>query len=90
VGQVAYIPLQNNTRFIYYLITKERYFGLPTKENFRASLEDLKRLVVDHGVKALAMPRIGSGLDKLPQEWVAETIKNVFQSVDVEITMYYL
>ncbi|XP_029348323.1 ADP-ribose glycohydrolase OARD1-like [Acyrthosiphon pisum] len=63
VGSVAY--LQENDRFIYYLITKELSNQKPTYNCITAAITKLRDLIVEHGVKKLAIPRIGCGLDKL-------------------------
>ncbi|KAF0767140.1 ADP-ribose glycohydrolase OARD1-like [Aphis craccivora] len=63
VGSVAY--LQENNRFIYYLITKELSKHKPTYNSITAAITKLRDLIVEHGVKKLAIPRIGCGLDKL-------------------------
>jgi len=63
VGDVAY--LQQNNRYIYYLITKERSFRKPTYESLTAAITKLRDFIVKHGVKKLVIPRIGCGLDKL-------------------------
>ncbi|KAF0721281.1 ADP-ribose glycohydrolase OARD1-like [Aphis craccivora] len=70
VGSVAY--LQENNRFIYYLITKELSKHKPTYNSITAAITKLRDLIVVHGVRKLAIPRIGCGLDKL--DWSRLTI----------------
>lgn len=64
-SQVAF--LQQGDRFIYYLITKEKYWHKPTYETLRLCLRELFRLCSEHNVHKLSLPRIGCGLDRL--EW---------------------
>lgn len=80
VGDVAY--LQQNNRYIYYLITKERSFKKPTYESLTAAILKLRDFIVEHGVKKLAIPRIGCGLDKLKWSQVQSIIKNKFKDVE--------
>lgn len=83
VGNVAY--LQQNDRFIYYLISKELSNGKPTYKSITAAITKLRDFIVEHRVKKLAIPRIGCGLDKL--EWciVKNIIKGLFRGVGCEI-----
>merc|ERR1712110_303698 len=50
--------LQRKGRSIYYLVTKRTYGSKPTMETLEASLNAMKRHMVSHGVKKLAMPHI--------------------------------
>lgn len=91
-GEVAYltVPDSDPPRHIFYLITKVRYFHKPTQNNFAEALRALRRLCEELGVTNLAVPRLGSGLDKLPKEWVESIIMEVFEGWDGRIRMYYL
>lgn len=72
------------------LVTKERYFHKPTLETLRQSLEDLRGQAAERGLKKLAMPKIGCGLDKLKWEDVSTAIKEVFGDTDTEILVRYI
>ncbi|GES78130.1 O-acetyl-ADP-ribose deacetylase 1 [Rhizophagus clarus] len=87
IGQVAI--LQRNNRYIFYIITKQKYYHTPTRENFELALSDLRRVCEELNVKHLCLPRIGAGLDKLPLEFVHVTIKKVFEGCDMMMTMFY-
>ncbi|RUS30678.1 hypothetical protein BC938DRAFT_479088 [Jimgerdemannia flammicorona] len=91
-GQVAYltVPDTDPPRRIFYMITKRRYYDKPTRVDFTSSLRDLRRLCEELGVTTLAIPRIGSGLDRLPKAWVDRQIRDVFEGWDGRIRMYYL
>ena len=86
VGDVVF--LKDNDRYIYYLVTKERYYYKPTLATLKNSLINLKKLIEMHNVKSLAIPKIGCGLDKLEWSKVSELIQNIF--TDGEITVYTL
>lgn len=79
IGDVAY--LQQNDRFIYYLITKEYSYHKPTYNSLTVAIKKLRDCVVKHGVKKLAIPRIGCGLDKLDWIIVRDIIKHTFKDV---------
>ncbi|RHZ68368.1 hypothetical protein Glove_295g31 [Diversispora epigaea] len=88
VGEVAF--LRRNEQYIFYIITKEKYFQKPTRRNFENSLYCLRRLCEELGVKVLSAPKIGTGLDKLPPEFVRKTISKVFDGCDLNMTIFYL
>jgi hypothetical protein len=43
-----------------------------------------------NSVKALALPKIGCGLDRLSWDRVSQMIRSIFKEVEIEITVYYL
>lgn len=83
VGSVAF--LQDNDRFIYYLITKEYSNLKPSYDGITAAIKKLRDLVLIHGVKNLAIPRIGCGLDRLNWFIVKQIICDAFKDVDCMI-----
>jgi len=96
VGSVAYF--QENNRFIYYLITKELSKHKPMYNSITAAITKLRDLIVEHGVKKLAIPRIGCGLDKLDWSRARCIIENLFQNTEcaikvchfTHVILYYL
>ena len=85
-GGVAY--LQNNDRFIFYLVTKTHYSHKPTYENIASSLNALRKLCIKHNILNLAIPRLGCGLDGMRWKRVRALIKYIFEHTDVHITVY--
>lgn len=75
---------------VFNLVTKELSSGKPTYQDFTKSLELLRDQMVFMGIKELAIPRIGCGLDGLDLDRVREIIKVVFGRTDITITMFYL
>lgn len=67
------------------LVTKDRAFEKPTLSTLRKALVALNSYVRSVGLKKLAMPKIGCGLDRLKWEDVSVLIKEVFENTDVEI-----
>ena len=70
---------------VFNLITKERYFQKPTYESLRGALECMKTLCGEKGVRRVAMPVIGCGLDRLEWEKVSAIIREVFSDKGVEV-----
>lgn len=72
---------------VIHLVTKESSYGKPTRIDFNRALFSMRRLIDKHGIKKIAMPLIGSGLDRLDWSTTRHTIENVFKDTDVEITI---
>jgi len=87
IGEVG--VLWRGSRYIYYLVTKDRYFHKPTLGNLRHSLECMLCHCQRHGVKRLAMPRIGCGLDKLNWCDVSQVLYEILVSNDIAVTVFY-
>mmetsp|Transcript_11170 Transcript_11170/g.27028 ORF Transcript_11170/g.27028 Transcript_11170/m.27028 type:complete len:538 (-) Transcript_11170:556-2169(-) len=85
VGDVA--VLHHQGRFLYYLVTKEKYHGKPTYDTLKDSLVSLKRLLIQHDTKKLGLPLIGCGLDKLEWPKVKQMIREVLGSLSLRITV---
>jgi len=75
---------------IFNLITKEKYWLKPTYDTLKSSLLDLKKQCEHLDIKFIAIPKIGSGLDRLSWSKVREIIKEVFKDTDIEILVCYL
>eukprot|EP01083_Nonionella_stella_P163458 538064_1 len=82
--------LLRDKRFIYYLITKEKYWNKPTYMSLRQSLESMRHHARNNNVKHIAMPRIGCGLDKLVWSKVEDIVNDVFSDSHSSITVYSL
>lgn len=82
-------------RVVFNLVTKNRYYQKPSYASLEQSLYELKQQLVNSAIKdghqiRLAMPRIGSGLDRLTWRKVRKLIKKVFEDTDADIIVYYL
>lgn len=67
------------TDCVFNLITKARYFYKPTYDSMKRSLYGLKDLLRTNNIDRIAMPYIGTGLDKLEWKIVEGIIKEVFE-----------
>ena len=82
VGEVAYLAHQG--RYIFYLITKQNYWERQVSiDALHSCLINLRELCSVLGVKSVAMPRIGCGLDLLKFESVLPRIVSAFAGSDV-------
>ncbi|MBR3741693.1 MAG: macro domain-containing protein [Clostridia bacterium] len=75
---------------VFNLVTKERYWQKPTLDSLREAVGLMKACAVKMGVKKIAMPKIGCGLDKLDWEDVTIMIQDVFSDTDIRILVCYL
>ena len=97
VGQAAVLSKNtaNSTTtskkaFVYYLVTKPRYFHKPTLASVRASCLWMRDHAVEHGVELIAMPRIACGLDRLRWPDVEEMLVHVFAGTGIKLQVYSL
>ena len=88
VGGVAVI--KEESRFIYYLVTKERYFHKPSYETLTSSLQSMKDHAEQNQVKLISMPLLGCGLDRLQWSSVLTILHNIFDSTPIDIKVYRL
>ncbi|XP_063968357.1 ADP-ribose glycohydrolase OARD1-like [Lytechinus pictus] len=82
--------LQREQRFIYYMVTKEKFWHKPTYKSLQDSLSSMAGHCKENGIKALSMPRIGCGLDGLKWDEVKKKISETFQDMDIMVTIYTL
>ena len=75
---------------VFNLVTKERYHHKPTLNSLEVSLNEMKDYAVEMGVKKIAMPQIGCGLDRLNWSDVSVLIEEVFGDTDIEILVCVL
>lgn len=70
---------------VFNLLTKEKYWYKPTYQSMEEALLKMKEIVIANNIKNIAMPMIGSGLDKLKWKNVSYLIKKTFNNTDVNI-----
>ncbi|KAF4527667.1 hypothetical protein B566_EDAN010892 [Ephemera danica] len=90
VGETTFI--KTNQRYIFYLVTKEKstFDCKPSLQSLELSLKSLYQHCKSFGIKKLALPRIGSGIDGLAWYEVKTLIQSIFNNSGIEITIYYL
>lgn len=67
------------------LITKERYYQKPTYNSITIALLTMSSICRSKGIKKVAMPLIGCGLDRLEWLRVSGIIQDIFKDMDIEI-----
>ena len=89
-GQV--FPFWDSTgqRYIYNLVTKERFCDKPNKSTLSKSLEAMKVHAGTNGVSTIAVPKLGCCLDQMNWQEVVKLLRDIFAYADVHIVVYTL
>jgi O-acetyl-ADP-ribose deacetylase (regulator of RNase III) len=89
VGYTTWLFHEN--RYIYYLVTKQKYWHKPTYDSLRLTIRSLYQLCVEHSIESLSIPKLGCGLDKLEWDKVKEILIQEYPiNATFKITMFYL
>lgn len=72
---------------VFNLVTKQKYWQKPSMLTLRRALHELHLKVMMLGIKKLAMPKIGCGLDRLSWNVVQKEIKEIFNDLNIEIVV---
>ena len=90
MGQV--FPFWDSTgqRYIYNLVTKERYCDKPNLSILSKTLEAMKIHAGTNGVSTIAIPKLGCGLDQMNWGEVVKLLQDIFAYADVQIVVYTL
>lgn len=87
VGETTWLYCEG--RYIYYLVTKEKYWHKPTYDNLRLSIRSLYQLCMEHQIQALSIPKLGCGLDKLEWSKVQEILLQEYPiNAPFKVTVY--
>jgi len=84
-GLPLHHPTTIKTDHIFNLITKAKSSGKPTLNALHMSIIKMRDIAVQEGIKQIAMPKIGCGLDRLSWPQVREILKAEFANTDIEI-----
>ncbi|XP_032227399.1 ADP-ribose glycohydrolase OARD1 isoform X2 [Nematostella vectensis] len=87
VGDIAVLR-RNENSFVYYLVTRDRWWDKATHESFFSSITAMRDHCVENGVTKLTLPRLGSAEDWLGWDAVRDIITEVFADTGVSLTAY--
>nr|UNP64378.1 ADP-ribose glycohydrolase-like protein [Salmonid herpesvirus 1] len=85
---IAFHPDDDSPRLIFNLITKIHYRDLPTKKDLFKTLIALRDYCLENEIVRLCMPKIASGLDKIPWATTIYLLNYVFGVTDVKLFVY--
>lgn len=83
------IPIINNHKTIFHLITKKSHYHKPKYKDLKTSIHNLKLEAIKLNISKIAIPTICSGLDKFNCSTLKQLIYSEFQNTNIEIHMYY-
>ena len=82
--------LQQESRLLFYMVSKRRYYMKPSYYTLEMALLSLKRHILELGVEQLAIPGyLSSCRDRLDWQRVKQLIHNVFADTNITIYAYY-
>jgi len=88
-GEVATLPIREED-YLFNLITKKKSSHKPRRANLRKCLWKLRDQCTELGVKHLAMPKIGSGYDRLSWDETEDDLRRVFAGSGIKLDIYVL
>ena len=88
VGEV--VVLEDGDRYVYNLVTKDKYFNKPTYDTLKSALLAMRAHMIEHSVKFLCLPKIACGLDGLKYYEVKKLLQEIFKHDDIDICIYSL
>ena len=77
-------------RYIYNLVTKERFCDKPSLSALSKTLEAMKSHASMNGVSTIAIPKLGCGLDQMNWQEVAKLLRDIFAYADVQLVVHTL
>ena len=90
MGQVYPFWDPTEKRYIYNLVTKERYCDKPNLSTLSKPIEAMKSHASMNGVSTIAIPKLGCGLDQMNWQEVLRLLRDIFTYADVQIVVYTL
>ena len=82
--------LPETRRYLYHLVTKQKFFNKPTYSKLRASLERMRTHAESNNISKISMPCIGTALDQSNWDKVKLLIKETFRTSPVQVVLYIL
>ena len=90
MGQVFPFWDLTGRRYIYNLVTKEKYCDKPNLSTLSKTLDAMKTHASMHGVSTNALPKLGCRLDQMNWQEVVKLLRDTFAYSDVQIIVYTL
>ena len=83
------LPFWDSTgkRYIYNLVTRERFYNEPNLSTLSETLEAMKIHAGMNGVSTIAIPKLGCGLDQLNWPEVVKLLQDIFAYADVQLVV---
>ena len=75
---------------IFHLITKRFFYEKPRIDQFEQAIISFRDEILRWGIREVAVPRLGTGLDRIPWGVVKRIILAVFNGYDVDVYVHYI
>ena len=89
MGQVYPFWDSTGKRYIYNLVTKERFRDKPNLSTLSKTLKAMKIHASTNGVSTIAIPKLGCGLDQMNWQEVVKLLRDIFAYADVQQIVVY-
>ena len=90
MGQVYFFSDPTARRYIYNLVTNEKFCDAPDLSTLSKTLEAMKIHEIMNSVATIAIPKLGCGLDQMHCQEVVKLLRDIFAYADVQIVVYTL
>ena len=87
IGEDFSFCYSTGRRYFCDLVTKERCFDKPDLSTLLTTLEAMKSHAAMYGVSAIAIPKIGCGLDEMNWQEVVKLLRDVFAYSDIHVVV---
>ena len=88
MGQVYPFWDSTGKRYIYNLVTEERFCDKPNLSTLSKTLEAMKTHASTNRVSTSAIPKIGCGLDQMNWQEVVKLVRDIFAYANVQVVVY--
>ena len=90
MGQVYPFWDSTGKRYIYNLVTKERFFDKPNLSILSKTLKTMKTHAIANFVSTIDKPKLDCGLDQINWQEVVILLRDIFAYADVQLLVYTL
>ena len=80
----------SSKRYIYNLVTKEKFSDKPDLQTLAKTLQNIQAHATMHGVSTINIPKIRCGLDQMNWKDVVKLFRNIFAYSEIQIVVYSL
>ena len=90
MGQVYGYWDSTKERYIYNLVTKERFCDNPDLSTLSKTLETMMIHASTNGVSTIAILKLGCGLDQMNWQEIVKLLRDIVDCADVQFVVYTL
>ena len=80
----------SSRRYVFNLVTREKYSDKPDLQTLATTLQNMQAHATMHGISAIAIPKLGCGLDKMNWQDVVKLLRDIFAYSEIQIVVYSL